>query len=57
MDLPVMADSAWTLRRQGVTLEQAQQRAHGVLAPHNTEETLLFAEDIERKALAGRWRQ
>ena len=44
------------LRRQGVTLEQAQQRAQGVLAPHNTEETVLFAKDIERKALAGRWR-
>jgi hypothetical protein len=44
------------LRKQGVTLEQAQQRAHSVLAPHNTEETLLFAKDIERKALEGRWR-
>jgi hypothetical protein len=44
------------LRRQGVTLEQARQRAHSVLAPHNTEETLLFAKDIERKALDGRWR-
>jgi hypothetical protein len=44
------------LRRQGVTLEQARQRAQSVLAPHNTEETLLFATDIERKALAGRWR-
>jgi hypothetical protein len=44
------------LRRQGVTLEQAQHRAQSVLAPHNTEETHLFAKDIERKALAGRWR-
>jgi hypothetical protein len=44
------------LRRQGVTLEQGQQRAQSVLAPHNAEETLLFAKDIERKALAGRWR-
>jgi hypothetical protein len=44
-----------TLRRQGVTLEQAQQRSQSVLAPHNAEETLLFAKDIERKALKGRW--
>ena len=44
------------LRRQGITLEQAQQHTHGVLAPHNIEETLLFAKDIERKALDGRWR-
>ena len=43
------------LRRQGVTLEQAQQRSQSVLAPHNAEETLLFAKDIERKALDGRW--
>jgi hypothetical protein len=44
-----------TLRRQGATLEQAQQRAQNVLVPHNAEETLLFAKDIERKALEGRW--
>jgi hypothetical protein len=43
------------LQRQGVTLDQARQRAQSVLAPHNTEETLLFAKDIERKALNGRW--
>ena len=44
------------LRRQGVTLKQAQRRAQSALAPHKTEETHLFAKDIERKALAGRWR-
>ena len=43
------------LHRQGVSLEQAQYRSQSVLASHNVEETLLFAEDIERKALLGRW--
>jgi len=43
------------LHRQGVTLEQAQQRTESVLVPHNAEETPLFAKDIERKALEGRW--
>jgi hypothetical protein len=43
------------LHRQNVTLEQAQQRSQSVLVPHNAEETQLFAKDIERKALEGRW--
>jgi hypothetical protein len=43
------------LHRQDVTLEQAQQRSQSVLVPHNAEETQLFAKDIERKALEGRW--
>jgi len=43
------------LHRQGVALEAVQQRMQSVLAPHNAEETPLFAKDIERKARAGRW--
>ena len=43
------------LRRQGIPLEQVQQRSQGVLALHNAEETQLFAKDIERKVLEGRW--
>ena len=46
-----------SLRQQGATLEQVQQRTAAALVPHNAEETPLFAKDIERKALAGRWQQ
>jgi hypothetical protein len=45
------------LHRHGVTLEQAQSDALKHLKAHNVEETVLFAKDIERKALAGRWRK
>jgi nicotinamidase-related amidase len=51
------ADYDEALRQQGATLEQAQQRTAAALVPHNAEETPLFAQDIERKARAGRWQQ
>jgi hypothetical protein len=38
----------------GSALEQAQHRSQSVLAPRYAGETLLFADDIERKALLGR---
>lgn len=44
------------LKKQGLTLEQAQERSQINLAAHNQEETPLFAQDIQRKALAGRWK-
>lgn len=43
------------LEREGLTLEQAQQRTQAVISAHNEEETPLFAADIERKAREGRW--
>ncbi|MFH5878210.1 hypothetical protein [Arthrobacter sp. NA-172] len=45
------------LRRQGATMEQVRERTEAALIPHNIEETPLFARDIERKALNGRWRR
>ena len=53
----VTAVPGWeeALGRQGVTLEQVQARSRAALLPHNAEETPLFARDIERKALEGRW--
>lgn len=45
------------LRQQGPTLEQARQRTEAAFVPHNTEETPLFARDIERKALQRRWQR
>ena len=41
--------------QQGPMLEQVRQRSEAALVPHNTEETALFAQDIERKALQRRW--
>ena len=55
VEVKAVAGYEEVLHRQGVTLEQARQRAQSVLAPHNAEETLLFAKDIERKALQGCW--
>ena len=55
VEVKAVASYEEALQRQGVTLEQARQRAQSVLAPHNAEETLLFAKDIELKALLGRW--
>lgn len=53
----VTAAPGWqeALRQQGATLEQAQERSRTALVAHNAEETPLFAKDIERKALEGRW--
>ena len=55
VEVTAVAGYEEALRRQGVTLEQAQQRAKSVLISHNVEETALFAQDIEHKALKGRW--
>lgn len=51
------ATEGWSeeLKREGVTLEQAQERNQAVVSAHNEEETPLFAADIERKARQGRW--
>lgn len=43
------------LRRDGITLEQAQAASLERLRAHNAEETPLFAKNVERKALAGHW--
>ena len=51
----VSAAAGYDEALQGAVLEQAQRRTAAALQPHNAEETPLFARDIERKALAGRW--
>ena len=43
------------LQKRGVPVSLAGEAAQKALSPHNAEETPLFAKDIERKALAGRW--
>jgi hypothetical protein len=55
VEVRAVAGQEEALRRQGVTLEATRERMQGVLVPHNAGETALFAKDIERKALAGRW--
>jgi hypothetical protein len=44
------------LERRRVPFAKASEAAQQALAAHNAEETPLFAKDIERKALAKRWR-
>jgi hypothetical protein len=55
VEVSAAADYEETLRRQGSSLANARQRMQSVLAPHNAEDTPLFAKDIERKAQEGRW--
>lgn len=43
------------LKKRGVTLEQARAFAGKAISLHNAEEAPLYAKDIERKAIAGRW--
>ncbi|QBR01492.1 hypothetical protein [Paraburkholderia pallida] len=43
------------LKQRGITLEQARAFAGKAISLHNSEEAPLYAKDIERKAIAGRW--
>lgn len=43
------------LEKRGVPFAKASEGAQQALTAHNAEETPLFANDIERKALAKRW--
>ncbi|AXL49410.1 hypothetical protein DSC91_001211 [Paraburkholderia caffeinilytica] len=48
-------DYLQVLEQRGVPFAKASELAQQALTAHNAEETPLFAKDIERKALAGRW--
>jgi hypothetical protein len=43
------------LKSRGVTLAEAREAVGAAVRAHNAEETPLFAKDIERKAITGRW--
>jgi hypothetical protein len=43
------------LEKRGIPFDKASTLAQQAVHAHNAEETPLFAEDIARKAIAGRW--
>jgi hypothetical protein len=45
------------LEERGIPFTKASEAVQVAVSAHNAEETLLFAKDIERKAVARRWAQ
>ncbi|MFC3653340.1 hypothetical protein ACFONN_17415 [Dyella humi] len=55
IEVRITPDYLEMLEKRGITLEQARVVARKALNAHNAEEAPLYANNIERKAIAERW--